>query len=106
MKPFYNTNKESGKELARSTAIAIGQEEKIVSYFKKHPSAQLTPFEVRDLVFDQSVPVTSVRRAMTNLTDKSILKKTDAMRTGRHGKKNHTWKLVKQTHDIQLKLGI
>lgn len=106
MKPYYNTNKEYGAELTRSTATALGQEEKIISYFKRHPSAQLTPFDVCNLVFNQSVPVTSVRRAMTNLADKNILKKTDAMRIGKYGKKNHTWKLLKQTADVQLKLGI
>lgn len=43
-------------------------------------------------------PITSIRRAITNLTNDGELVKHDRMRMGDYGKDNHTWSLGRH-HD-------
>ena len=54
-----------------------------------------TPFEVSDYYnrwFDP-IPITSIRRAMTNLERAGKLEKTGQMKMERYGKPNHLWKV-------------
>jgi len=39
-------------------------------------------------------PITSVRRAMTNLSNQGKLEKSNVMMLERYGKKNHYWHLA------------
>jgi predicted transcriptional regulator len=54
----------------------------------------MTPFDVQDDV-GHHVPITSIRRAITNLTQKGILIKSEVTKMGRHGKMNYCWELVR-----------
>ena len=96
---YYNTTKIHGTNLLEAIAKAVTQEDKIIAFFKlqEHtcPDSSLTPFDVLDAVFSTSTPITSVRRAMTNLTTAGKLIKTDIQRAGRYGMVCHTWKLKK-----------
>ena len=51
---------------------------------------------IEDFAHDQEVswPITSIRRAITDLTNAGKLTKTDTMKLGRYGKHVHTWKLA------------
>ena len=58
----------------------------------------MTPFDVEALysVAYAAVPITSIRRAITNLTTKKKLvkcPKEEGMKEGNYGKLNHYWKL-------------
>lgn len=91
---YFNTNHETGVTLAKSRRNAETQENKILSWFKSNPSKEASPEHILDAVFDNvNVPVTSIRRAMTNLSNKDMLVKTDKMVKGSYGKMIHTWKL-------------
>lgn len=88
---YYNTNKESGNTLAASQAQAGRQEDRILAVFAGlAPGQRLTPFEVKDIL-RVKWPITSIRRAITNLTSDGELVKHDRMRMGDYGKDNHTW---------------
>ncbi len=90
---FYNTIGEQGEELENSRNNAKSQEEKILHFFRfQHRYSYLTPFEVQYYVMP-SVPITSVRRAMTNLTKKGYLRKMATQKRERWGKYNYTWRL-------------
>ena len=55
----------------------------------------MTPFDIQDAIralYSVKVPITSVRRAMTDLTTEGWLTKTDIMKKGRYGKEVHCWK--------------
>jgi hypothetical protein len=52
-----------------------------------------TMSETRDIV-----PITSIRRAMTNLTDAGFLEKTDHKRKGPKGKAEYIWKVKSNIH--------
>jgi hypothetical protein len=41
-------------------------------------------------------PITSIRRAMTNLSDNGKLEKTNEFVMGNYGKKEHLWQLPKK----------
>ena len=90
---YYNTNNETGETLKTSRKRVNIQEKEIINIFTDRPGRKMTPFDVQDEV-GHHVPITSIRRAITNLTEKSVLTKCKSMRMGRYGKMNHCWKLV------------
>jgi len=89
---YYNTTDLVGDDLAERIANAASQENKVRRFFEAHPEKRFTPFEVKDAVFE-GVPITSVRRAITNLTDEGVLEKLDNKRDGEFGEPNHLWQL-------------
>ena len=107
---YYNTNKETGKELAQSEEKAMTQEEAVKSIFITREwlgqDIELTPSEVwsiYDVDYKSNTPITSIRRAMNTLTKKGKLIKTDEMRDGFYDKLEHCWRLAK-AEDKQLEL--
>lgn len=90
---YYNTTGLSGDELKDSVANAFNQEELIYQLFKRHPS--LGPSQVVKLL-EFRYPITSVRRAITNLTTKRLLIKTEVQRIGLYGKPEYIWALPEQ----------
>ena len=91
---YYNTNNERGETLTRSRRRVNVQEREIIAVFNGRPGRKMTPFDVQDDV-GHHVPITSIRRAITNLTTKGTLTKCDIMKAGRYGKMNHCWELVR-----------
>ena len=72
---YYNTTSEKGQELKSSHSKARTQEEKIYSFFLTY-GQPLSPSMVLDKL-NLDCPITSVRRAMTNLTENKKITKTD-----------------------------
>ena len=92
MKNFYNTTNQSGIELQISIRNAKNQAERILNIMK-HCNEPMTPFDVQQVYssFFDPVPITSIRRAMTNLTDENKLTKTDKQKSGIYGAPNYCW---------------
>ncbi len=94
MTSYHNTNSESGETLKSSEHKAIKQEDAVLAYFKRFKDHSCTP----DAVYIYMVkkghnwPITSIRRAITNLTDKGMLIKTRIQQLGSYGKKCFTWR--------------
>lgn len=93
-KAFYNTIRLNREDYKDATGKAARQEDLVLKFFMKNPENEYTPFEVRHFCFEPRVPVTSIRRAISNLTSLGYLEKTKNQREGEHGMPNHTWKLV------------
>lgn len=92
---YYNTNKETGTALENSKRRAISQEDVIMGLFRE--GDLLSPDEVLNICNEEkSYLLTSIRRALTNLTTKGLLVKNDVFKIGRYGKKTHTWSLSKE----------
>lgn len=92
---FHNTIGETGDTLVASNITCETQEQKILDIFRqKGAGIAMTPFYVQEIYSKlyRAVPITSIRRAITNLTEQNKLIKTDVMRTEFFGKKNFTWK--------------
>lgn len=89
---YHNTIAINGIQLQKRQMKTTSQGMKILSFFSRHPGENFTPFEVQERLKLQNTPITSIRRALTNLTP-SFLVKTDIKRPGIYGDLNYTWTL-------------
>ena len=90
---YYNTNQEKGEELQSSKSRAKSQIGLIYDYFLNHPTEELTPFEIK-MKCRMRAPITSIRRAITDLTNQGKLVKTNTLKSGNYGKKCHCWRIA------------
>jgi len=93
MNRYFNTTNLPEPELKERELRAGTQNRIILDFFKSHPGQSFTPFEVQRYVNLNNVPITSIRRAMTTLTDLGYLFKTDIKRPGIYNDQNYTWRL-------------
>jgi len=96
---YYNTNKESGETLTSSQGNTQSQENCILTYFRGGTYALSAPHNL-EFLFDYKVPITSIRRALSNLEKGGKLIKTDKMVMGNYGKMVHTWRIK----EVQMEL--
>lgn len=86
---FYNTINATGDILAKYQQQAIKQQDAVALYMGIVNTA--SPSQVWHNLFKCSVPLTSVRRAMTNLTYDGVLVKLGKQREGAYGKPECVW---------------
>lgn len=91
---FYNTTHETTKKLMTWRRSAHNQAARILEHFEHNPGGNFTPSEVLQFVFEGTCPITSVRRAMTNLTADGKLQKTTIQRDGPYGRPEYAWRLA------------
>lgn len=91
---FYKTINLPADELRAARESNNLQNTRVLAIFEKHP-AGLTPFEASRIYNGKhpEIPLTSVRRAVTDLEKSGRLEKTGVMRAGGYGKPNHVWKV-------------
>jgi hypothetical protein len=97
---FFNSINLSGADLKRETARAATQEKLILNIFKANPEKKLSPSQIHEIFtrkYQLYPPITSIRRAMTNLSGGMGLQKTDEMIKGLYNLPEHTWKLSTTT---------
>jgi len=91
---FSNTIGENLSELEESIAKCKTQESKIIKCFHYYETS-LSPSMVLNMT-KLRCPLTSIRRAMTNLSNEGKLVKTDKQVKGLYGKREHLWCLPKE----------
>lgn len=97
MHSYHNTTESSGPVLDKYETKAKSQEEILFEYFmgpyrRRGVRILMTPSAALLRVFDDRVPITSVRRALSNLTrDGKLQKAGQAM--GRYGRPEYYWTL-------------
>ena len=91
MSTFFNTISLDGEELERAKENCKSQEERLQLLIQVNQ--QVTPFEAQELYEKHfpKVPITSIRRALTNLTYLKSFAKVGRMKEERYGKPNHKW---------------
>lgn len=92
---FYNTIKQTGQLLLNFRERAANQNDIVLYVFQKQQQP-LTPFEVQNILEKKgySWPITSIRRAITSLTDDGKLRKLEALKNEMYGKPNHQWEII------------
>ena len=92
---FYNTIDLSNSELATAKVSVKKQADRILDIIRVR-NKSMTPFEVHFFYVQKypNCPITSIRRAMTNLTDQNKLTKTTDKKIEVYGKPNYKWALV------------
>jgi len=95
MAAFYNTARLVGHELTHAIAHAKSQEATILLMFN-NSFRTATPSQIQSelAAYGKRWPITSVRRAMSNLTEDGALEKTDHQRPGPYGMPEHIWQLA------------
>ena len=91
---YHNTTESTGEELKTYRKKALTQEQKILEYLKQDPYRPITPSAAVRWIFKDSVPITSVRRALTELTNDGELVKTTAQTKGPYGRPEFIWRLA------------
>lgn len=90
---YYNTLSLEGDELSTKIAKCQNQESKVLVLAK----ALKKPFSASQLFNlwpGNNTPITSIRRAITNLKNKQILERTQDTVTGMYGDPEHLYKLL------------
>jgi|TARA_R100001530_G_scaffold8138_2_gene8611 hypothetical protein len=88
---YYNTTKEE-KDLKKYHSKADTQDQMILNYFHEHVIA--SPSEVWVWFSSNNVgnvPITSIRRSITDLTNEGKLFKTRKKRRGYYGRDEYIW---------------
>lgn len=89
---YHNTTGERDeKVLAKRERQAKSKNAMILQLFKENPYCKFTPYDVY-LRFGQQIDQSTIRRAITDLTDDEELFVTDEKRPGRYPNHlNNTW---------------
>ena len=89
---YYNTNNETGSSLENSRKNTYTQEEIVLKIFIDNK--RLSASEAWKIYNKKgNTPITSIRRAITNLCGKGKLIKTEGTRDGLYGKKEYIYQL-------------
>ena len=89
---YFNTIPLKGADLKQARRKAANQDDLVLKCFTENKYQAMTPAQVF-LMLGQQYPITSIRRAITNLTKAGLLVMTDEKRAGLYGTLNNTWKL-------------
>ena len=92
---YFNTTSLSGAKLKEAKMKAGSQNAVILELFRAYPGMSLSPTEVEGhLAYKlRHAPLTSIRRALTTLTDMGYLIRTSEQRMGRYRAKEGCWRL-------------
>jgi hypothetical protein len=96
---FYNTINLQSDELKQARLKAKSQQEFIKAVFNNHKDLKITPSQMLRVFGNDLLPITSVRRALTNLVYENFLEKTSEKVLGIYGKPEHIWK-IKESKSI------
>jgi hypothetical protein len=94
---FFNTTHLDGDARREARRRVRGQQLDVLQFFERHPEDRFAPEDVLDALYagqTSAPPLTSVRRAITNLTAAKYLEKTDDWAVSRYGARTHTWRLA------------
>lgn len=90
---FFNTTNETGAQLLELERITSRQELTILRFFAYQPTCRHSPSQLQEHLLP-GAPLTSVRRALTNLTKAGYLAKTASKTPGPYGRPEHLWELA------------
>lgn len=92
---YHVTTDISKAQIDLFTLQAEKQEDRVLAFFRANPRMDFSPSDVWRTAFDyQRVPITSVRRAITDLTEAGHLVKVEnIVKAGAYGKPEHLWRL-------------
>lgn len=99
---YHNTTETLGTELKLYQDKAKSQEVRILAFLLEDPVRPITPSVAVRWIFKDSVPITSVRRALTNLTNAGELVKTNAQVKGPYGRPEFIWKLASKYNQREM----
>ena len=98
MESYYNTTNLIGRELNAEKRKTITQEDFLLTIFNTR-LYEMTSSQAH-FFFPPPIPLTSVRRAMTNLVIRGFIEKTKKKQKGIYGKPEYIYRLVELTKTV------
>tara|TARA_B110000483_G_C17733867_1_gene365799 strand:+ start:243 stop:533 length:291 start_codon:yes stop_codon:yes gene_type:complete len=93
MKEYYNTTNESAEQLEMFESKAKTQSEIIMKFLSSKPSAEYGASQLLSIVFKDTIPITSVRRSISNLVRQNKLIYSGGTRQGLFGRNENLIKI-------------
>jgi len=90
---YFNTTRLKNPELQECKEKAQSQTEAVLKFFQKYGEYNWNCWEVFKYLKLKNVPITSIRRSITVLTQAGKLVETGNMRVGSYGRKCKCYKL-------------
>lgn len=92
---FHNTTEIEGEELKQAQKIASGQDQEVLRIYRnlRQPMSAEVVHSMYSIGKKRNVPLTSIRRAISNLTKAGYLEKTDETETSQYGRTVHKWRV-------------
>ena len=88
---YYNTTRQKGEQLKVAWKKTKSQDNKVMEYFNIHGRATPSEVWIHFNRHENNVPITSIRRSITNLTSYNMLSKTEKKREGVYGRPEYVW---------------
>jgi hypothetical protein len=104
---YHDSVDEKGATLDLYEEKATDQESVILEFLRLHPGVGYTPFEILEKYPNPKPPITSVRRAITNLEHKHKdqpfgVRKSTTKRKGEYGRDNFVWFYLPELRQTKL----
>lgn len=94
MSDFYNTIGLIGETLKQAREAGMKQKDIVLSAFEGNPNKFFSPSEIEKLTgfLGYNWPITSIRRAISDLTNEGkLIKSATANKTGSYGRPEYSW---------------
>ena len=89
---YYNTTKETGETLQEYKKKALTQEQEIFEFFSRY-GLPFSASEIEESLFkDRFTPITSIRRALSNLYSDGKIKQVGKIK-GKYGRSENTYQI-------------
>ena len=92
---YHQTTPLSTDQLRDAIASCNRQELKVLRLFREH--GQLTPSVCWQKFGSNDALLTSIRRSITDLTERGLLRKMGELQEGFYGRPEHVWELANQS---------
>lgn len=102
---YHNTTHSTGKTVKEYREKVLTQEQEILTFFKSFPHQKFTASDVlRAMIagkkLDYQVPMTSIRRGITNLMNRNKVEKTTQQRKGPYGRPEYCYQYATGQQDL------
>ena len=99
---YHDTTDVKGKALDHYEDKATTQGQKVLFFMRAFPGFAFSPEDVHNVLFGPTVPLTSTRRAMSNLTRDGLIVKTAEQVIGQYGRPVCKWIAVMNPRQLYL----
>ena len=90
---YYNTTSESGEKLIKYRSKASKFENKVLSFFKKHPDIPMNWSDIMVNAFDNTVSESSIKRSINTLFNLGDIVDTGKKKDSIWGRPSTLWRL-------------
>ncbi len=90
---YFNTTGLKNPELAEVQQKTKSQTEAVLAFFQRHEGVTFSAWETWKYMKLKNVPITSIRRAISDLERAGKLVETGNLRIGNYGRKCKCWRL-------------